>query len=220
MIGRYLSAIFPLGLFESLQILDDNGVDLIVSRKMDELEAWAFVPESYKAQSTQLDRPSCIPAAFDLVLVTPFLTWNQADISLRFCPRSTNDQQPVFYIQYCSILSNRTYYLPVLVLGKLALRASLDDLSILSLIKPVSSRRLQHSNNPASTGNHSFEAVSRAYSQLSPWRQPQAPLTLQITPPLPSPLSVRPSTPAVLALARLPALVESVLRHSTIPLAL
>lgn len=73
-----------MGVFESLQSLDDNGVDLIVFRKMDELEAWAFVCESYKAQSIQLDRPSCIPAAFDLVLVTPFLTWNQADISFVF----------------------------------------------------------------------------------------------------------------------------------------
>lgn len=69
-----------MGLFESLRILDDNGVNLIVFRQMDELEAWAFVWKSYKAQSIQLDRPLCIPAAFDLVLVTPFLTWNQADI--------------------------------------------------------------------------------------------------------------------------------------------
>lgn len=111
MIGRYLSAIFPMGLFESLQILDDNGVDLIVFRKMDELEAWAFVWKSFKAQPTQLDRPLCIPAAFDLVLVTPFLTWNQADISLRFCPRSTNNQSSTFNsAPYCQIAHTISLY--------------------------------------------------------------------------------------------------------------
>lgn len=208
-IGRYLSAIFPLKLFEPLESLDDNGIDLIVvNGRMDQWEAWAWSFEGRRAQSIHYGRPYCV-TALDVFLATPTsqLGWSQADISLRLCPPSTTTS-----LLHSSILFNRTYSLPVLVLGTFALRARLDDLSILSPIKPVSPRRLQRQTSSSPL----IQYPSRSHGHTSPWRQPQTSLTLQITPP---PLSDRPSTLAVMASIHPSALAESIVSRVGVPLA-